>query len=331
MYRFHMTHPYLLDQTGYLNALAFDRWCEQKLRATPPTTLIAISGSSLRTGRALKERGTVFVCDRGSSHQRWQEVLVSEEFRSWGVTRSVSDPRDTEREEEIYNLADAITVPSQFAARSFVDQGVPANKVHVIPYGVRLENFRQTSPPPTGGFQVLFAGAVGLRKGFPYLLEAFSKVRHPAKLLRVAGAIQPEIRSLLDRLPRDKVEFLGVVGQERLAELMSTSHVMVLPSIEEGLALVQGQAMACGCPVIASTNTGAEDLFTDGVEGFVVPIRDPEAIRERLQRLADDPALQREMSDAALVRVRRLGGWDDYGDRWERLLESLSKAPPPTN
>ena len=72
------------------------------------------------------------------------------------------------------------------------------------------------------------------------------------------------------------MEFLGVVGQERLAELMSTSHVMVLPSIEEGLALVQGQAMACGCPVIASTNTGAEDLFTDGVEGFVVPIRDPE-------------------------------------------------------
>ena len=93
----------------------------------------------------------------------------------------MTDPRDTEREEEDrYSLADAITVPSQFAARSFVDQGVSANKVHVIPYGVRLENFRQTSPPPTGGFQVLFAGAVGLRKGFPYLLEAFSKVRHPA-------------------------------------------------------------------------------------------------------------------------------------------------------
>ena len=330
MHRFHVTHPYLLDQMGYLNALTFDRWCEQKLRATPPTSLIAISGSSLRTGRALKQQGTVFVCDRGSSHQRYQEVLVSEEFRVWGISRAVSDPRDTEREEEIYALADAITVPSHFAARSFVEQGVRVEKVHVIPYGVRLESFKQTRSPPKDAFMVLFAGAVGLRKGFPYLLEAFSKLTHPGKLLRVAGAIQPEMEPLLGRLPRDRVELLGVVGQERLAELMSTSHVMVLPSIEEGLALVQGQAMACGCPVIASTNTGAEDLFTDGVEGFVIPIRDSEAIREKLQTLADDTTLQHEMSNAALLRVRRLGGWDDYGDRWETLLNSLSEVPPPT-
>ena len=66
--------------------------------------------------------------------------------------------------------------------------------------------------------------------------------------------------------------------QDRLAAIMSSSHVMILPSIEEGLALVQAQAMACGCPLISSTNTGGEDLFSDGVEGFVVPIRSPEAI-----------------------------------------------------
>ena len=68
---------------------------------------------------------------------------------------------------------------------------------------------------------------------------------------------------------------------------MSSSHVLVLPSVEEGLALVQAQAMACGCPLISSTNTGGEDLFSDGVEGFLVPIRSPEAIAERLQQLAD--------------------------------------------
>ncbi len=137
------------------------------------------------------------------------------------------------------------------------------------------------------------------------------------------------MKTVLDRLPQQSVELLGALPQEQLAHLMSTSHVMVLPSIEEGLALVQGQALACGCPVLCSTNTGGEDLFTSGVEGFVVPVRDVEALTDRMQRLADDPALQSQMSEAALHRVRLLGGWDDYGDRWEFLLKHLvaNKAP----
>ena len=94
--------------------------------------------------------------------------------------------------------------------------------------------------------------------------------------------------------------------------------------------MVQGQALACGCPVIASTNTGAEDLFTDEVEGFIVPIRDAGALTDRMQRLAEDRDLQQRMSAAALRRVRHLGGWSDYGDRWEQLLYQLTGQPPPT-
>ena len=323
----------ITDALGYANALSFDWFTDRELGKTAaPDALVAISGSSLQTGLHLQARGTCFICDRGSSHQRYQEAIVSAEFRRWGVDRAVSDPRDTAREERIYEVADAITVPSSFAARSFVESGVPGEKVHVVPYGVRLERFRRTGEPPGTVFQVLFAGAVGLRKGFPYLLEAFSRLRHPAKVLRVAGAMQPEMREVLGRLPQEHVEFLGAVSQDRLADLMSTSHAMVLPSVEEGLALVQGQALACGCPVIATTNTGAEDLFTDGLEGYILPVGDAEAIADRLQMLADDPALQQRLSEAALRRVHLLGGWTDYGDRWERLLWELTGAlPPPTN
>lgn len=246
-----------------------------------------------------------------------------EEYRLWGVERQVSDERDTVREEAIYAQADAITVPSSMAARSFVEMGVPATKVHTIPYGVRLENFHPAGEPPQGEFRVLFAGAVGLRKGIPYLLQAFSELRHPRKRLLIAGQMQEDLRSVLPRCPQEKVEFLGAVPQARLVELMSTSHTLVLPSIEEGLALVQAQALACGCPVICSTNTGGEDLFSDGVEGFVVPIRDSGAIAVRLQQLADDPLLQAKMRVAALARVQAIGGWTQYGDRWERLLRDL--------
>jgi glycosyltransferase involved in cell wall biosynthesis len=204
--------------------------------------------------------------------------------------------------------------------------GVAAEKLRTIPYGVRLEKFSLSGEPPGDEFCVLFAGAVGLRKGVPYLLQAFAALRHPRKKLRIAGTLQEDIRDVLPSLPTERVEFLGSLPQAELASLMSRSHVLVLPSIEEGLALVQAQALACGCPVLCSTNTGGEDLFDDGCEGFIVPIRDPAALTDRLARLAEDPELWRSMRGAALRRVQSIGGWSQYGDRWEELLRTLVKS-----
>lgn len=325
---------WLRDPLGYANALSFDRWTESRLRRSLRheshiDALIGISGSSLRAGALIQREGGVFICDRGSTHQRFQEQILADEFRRWGVHIPPSDPRDTRREEAIYAACDAITVPSKAAARSFAEMGVAAEKVHVIPYGVRLESFRPTGEPGRDSFDVLFAGSVGLRKGVPYLLDAFARVNHPHKRLRLAGTIQEDIRGILPRLPMDNVEILGPVPQAELATLMSRSQALVLPSIEEGLALVQAQALACGCPVICSTNTGGEDLFSDGLEGFIVPIRDPAALADRLQRLADDPALQQSMREAGLRRVQTIGGWKEYGDKWERLLGQLVGPHPP--
>lgn len=317
--------PQVLDDlTGYMNALTFDEYVTRKLPECD--ALIGISGSSLKAGRLLQSRGGTFVCDRGSSHQRYQEQIVSEEFRRWGITSPVSDPRDTAREEEIYSMADAITVPSSFAARSFHAMGVEQAKVHTIPYGVRLERFRPVSQPIAGRFDVLYVGSVGLRKGVPYLLEAFARLKHPHKRLRVVGALSREFPPVLQRLPKNDVEFLGVRTQDEVARMMSESHLLVLPSIEEGLALVQGQALACGCPVLATTNTGGEDLFEDGVEGFLVPIRDVDALWRRMEMVAGDPALQQQMRAAGLQRVKRIGGWEAYGDRWEALLKALTHS-----
>jgi glycosyltransferase involved in cell wall biosynthesis len=105
---------------------------------------------------------------------------------------------------------------------------------------------------------------------------------------------------------------------------------MVLPSIEEGLAYVQAQALACGCPLISTVNSGAEDLFEDGREGFIVNARDSTAITGCLDRLASDPELRQSMSEAALKRVKSIGGWNAYGEKYsalcEHLIESKSQA-----
>jgi starch synthase len=317
---------WLSDHLGYANALTFDRWTEKRLKLLKerPDALIGISGSSLSSGTWLQREGGIFICDRGSTHQRFQQQIVEQEYALWGVNRPVSDERDTVREEAIYRQADAITVPSSFVLRSFVEMGVPEEKLFRIPYGVRLDNFRPVAEPVAGEFHVLFAGAPGLRKGVPYLFEAFANLKHPRKTLWIAGYVQENLKAALKRLPLANVQFLGAIPQAEMVERMSRSHVLVLPSIEEGLALVQAEAMACGCPVIGSTNSGGDDLYTDGVEGFIVPIRDAKAIQDRMQLLADDPNLRREMGAAALRRVHSMGGWAEYGERWEQLLLQLT-------
>ena len=309
------------ETTDWWSGLVFDAWLTRRIPDTD--ALIAIAGAGLAAGRRVQSRGGKYICDRGSSHARYRSRILQEEHARWWIPLRTEDERDTKREEEQYRISDCITVPSQYAKRSFIAEGIDPNKLRVIPYGVRLDAFRPVESPLQGKFDLLYVGQVNLNKGIQYLLDAFARLRHPEKRLRIAGVVHPEIRKLLATWPSTQVEYLGYLPPSQLVHYFSSSHAFVLPSIDDGFGMVQAQAMACGCPVIATTNTGAEDLFTDGKEGFIVPIRDPQALADRMQQLADDPQLQQRMSAAALERVRSLGGWQQYGDRWVQLLTEL--------
>jgi len=286
--------------------------------------LFALSSSGLTCGREAQKRGAKYICDRGSSHIRYQNAILQEDFRRWGETFAGIDPRVIAKEEAEYDAADIVTVPSTFTFRSFLEMGVPESKLRKVPYGADLRRFEKVADPDPETFDVLFVGQVAFRKGVPDLIEAFRLFKHPKKHLRIVGGMRPEMaRYLKNHRPDDDIEFLGHVPQPKLKHIMSRSHVMILPSIEEGLALVQAQALACGCPVIGTWHTGAEDLFTDGKEGFIVPIRDPRAIADRFGLLADDPVRRAAMSDAALQRIKELGGWTEYGNQMAQVMKDL--------
>jgi starch synthase len=306
-------NSYLKAYWERYSAITFDRYVARHI---PDCDLFCgLSGSATQSGRVAKRRGIRYVCDRGSSHISFQDQILREEFERNGVRFRGIDPTVMEREEAEYENADAITVPSTFALNTFVERGIKREKLRLAPYGVDLTRFKPVWRPPKTSFQVLFVGALTLRKGLKYLIQAFDRLETPKKHLTLIGVpdstTKLTLRQIRDRLD---ITILGQVPQLQLAALMSRSHVMVLPSVEEGLSLVQAQAMACRCPVIASTNTGAADLFTNGIEGFITPIRDANAIAERLQWLADDPVLQDRMAEAALQRTRMIGGWDQYGE-----------------
>src|SRR5260370_1977047 len=105
--------------------------------------------------------------------------------------------------------------------------------------------------------------------------------------------------------------------------MYSKGSVLALPYVEEGLGLVLAQSMACGVPNIASTNTGAEDLFADGKEGFIVPPRDSTAIRERIEWMLSHPLEREEMGRRAPFPGGSLGGWEGFCARRRKTYFNL--------
>jgi glycosyltransferase involved in cell wall biosynthesis len=308
----------------WLSHTLLDKYVSKHIN--PTGTLIALSGSGLKSGQVTKKNGGRYFCDRGSSHIRFQDNILREEHDHWKLPYTNIDSRMVAREEEEYELADYVSVPSNFVANSFVEMGYPRETLFLNPYGARLERFYSMAEPAADEFTIIFVGQVSLRKGFLYLLEAFNRLKHSCKQLKVIGSIAENIKPLLKNYDLTKVKFLGVVNNQQLIQHYNASHVMVLPSIEEGLSMVIGEALACGCPVIASENTGASDFFTNGIEGFIIPPRSVDSLVYRLEELMNDEPLRQRMAVAAVSKVKTIGGWDTYGVRWVRRLSSAGNG-----
>jgi glycosyltransferase involved in cell wall biosynthesis len=305
----------IIQQWEHLSAISFGTYVTRNL---PECDLyVGLSGSALPAGKKAHQRGARYVCDRGSAHIRVQDQLLREEHDRWDMPFPGIDSRTIAREEAEYAETDRITVPSTFAYRSFIEQGIPAEKLRLLPYGVDVSRFQPVAEPAAGRFDVLFVGGMSLQKGIQYLVQAYLRISHPAKSLTFVGAPSQELIAMLKGRglwPSD-ARVLGHMPQTGLKNVMSRSHVLMLPSIQDGFGMVMAQAMACGCPVIASRNTGGADLFSDGREGYSVPIRDVDALVRRLQQLADYPEARAAMGRRALERVQGIGGWRDYGEK----------------
>jgi glycosyltransferase involved in cell wall biosynthesis len=300
----------LAEKAGWYAKQALDHHMARTLE--PSHVYCALSGVGLMSGIAAQRLGAVYVCYRNSTHIQYQEQILQREFAALGLPFAGIDPRVIEKECVEYETADAILVPSEFVHQSFIDQGVAAEKVQAIPFGVNLSAYRRRVPRDSQ-FRVLLVGQLSVRKGLHYLLQAFQLADLKDATLVLVGAEQPETEALLAKFPVGSIEITGPLSRAEVAIQMSRASVFALPSIEEGLSLVMAEALACGCPVIASGNTGARNLFSDGVEGAIVPVGDVEALAQNLVRLHDDRTLLEDMSRNAVDRVRSIGGWDSFG------------------
>jgi glycosyltransferase involved in cell wall biosynthesis len=238
------------------------------------------------------------------------DVLDAEHRRIGRPVPTFLHPRMRQRAARELALADLVRVNSDTARRTFVDRGVPADRVRVIHPAVDLDHFRPV-PLPQGRLRVMAVASIDPRKGIRYLLQAFVDARLPdAELVLVGGTGDRWSRRMLEdyqrRDPRIRVAELDVT-RVPVEHSYGTASVLVHPALEDGYGLVIPQALACGRPVIASRGAGASELIEDGVSGFVVDPASSGAIKTCLQALAADRRLLEQMASAAPLAVRGIG------------------------
>ena len=283
--------------------------------------IIGWSGSSLETIIEAKKKGKIFILERGSSHYSYQMNILKEENSI--INKDYKCNYQTwQRELLEYELADYISIPSSFVKRTFIEAGIDEKKLLVNPYGVNLAEFKQIKKEDDV-FRIIFAGGGSLRKGYHYLLQAFYELNLPNCEVWHLGSINDEVKPFLDKYKHKNWILKGHKPQNELYKYYSQGNVFVMPSLEEGFAMVQFQAMACGLPLVCTTNTGGEDLISkDGEEGFLIPIRDVEVIKEKILYVYNNQNIAKEMGKKAKAKVENGFTWDDYGDRY---IENLKK------
>ena len=254
------------------------------------------------------------------------DQLLLEEYSLWPNWALDETPHRnlhlSDREKQEWNLSQLIVCGSQFVLDGLELQGVPREKCIMIPSAVDLNNHPNKVNETRhihSKLRVLFLGSISVMKGIQYVYKALRQLENSSIETRAAGGIMVN-RQALTKM-EEHIQFLGHVPRADVRNLLRWADVLVLPSISEGSALVTYEALASGVPVITTPNSGSP--VQDGVTGFIVPNRNAEAIAERLEQLAQNPELRREMSINARKYAEEHLSWDAYATRLIAALESV--------
>jgi starch synthase len=288
--------------------------------------VVGFDTSSWILAERAKALGKYFILDQSIGHPLAKEQVyarVRSLYPEWSHSVPRKDDALVAVERLEHALADAIVVPSTFAAETLRDHGVPPGKLRVIGFGTDLSSVRMPERVAGQSRTFLFVGSMTARKGVPVLLEAWRRLDPGDARLWLAGpgTIPDRVRSGLPR----SVTVLGQQTRDEVARLMQQADVFVFPSFFEGLAQVQLEALASGLPVIATHESGASDLVENGLTGLIIPAGDVDATCDAIASLIRAPQRVGDMH-RRLAGQRDRWSWSQYGARWASLLQQLPAA-----
>jgi alpha-maltose-1-phosphate synthase len=295
-----------------------DRAAARRLADPRFTALYAYEDGAEAGFAAARALGKRTLYDLPIGYWRAAHTLLREEAErqpAWAATLPTlrDSPAKTARKDAELATADLVLCASSFTRDTLRQAPAFHAPVAVIPYGAPElpADLPARAPRPAGApLRALFVGSLGQRKGLSYLFAAARRLGPAGLALTVVGRPPALPCPALDA-ELARVRWLPTLSHRGILEEMARHDVFVFPSLFEGFGLVLLEAMACGLPLLATPHTAAPDLITDGREGFIVPIREAEALAERLERWQRDPALCATMGEAARRRAATFT-WPSY-------------------
>ena len=311
--------PRMMELCNMMTAESIDAICARVIE--PCDVFIGLATMSRKTIQAARRKyGALTFVERANRHVLSQEAILQE--ASARVAGAASRPRlrrSVDRELAEYQLADVVSVPAGHVIDSFEEYGFKRSRLFCNPFGVELEMFPPTPAPDREPRRLLMAGTWGVRKGADVLLEAWRRLKARPEFVHVG--------SVLDLpLPTEPgFKHYAPVDITRLVDFYASAHLFVLPSREEGMALVQLQALACGLPIVCTSRTGGADLRSfvrspDSVR--VVQPDDPEALASAIEQALVEVPTPGTMRDLLGSRRPDLS-WAAYARRYEAKIYDL--------
>ncbi|HWD94243.1 MAG TPA: glycosyltransferase family 4 protein [Verrucomicrobiae bacterium] len=260
----------------------FDRWAQSLL--LPGHHFFTGYAFAPGTMQKARNQGGLAFLDAWTSHPEEFWDVLTEEQKIWNSKYPPVSRYYQDRVIESVQSADYICVSSRFVKNSFLKRAYPEDKLLLCPYPVDLEAFTRSNEPRPANrpFTILHTGGLSLRKGAPYLFEAFRLILKevPNAILRVKRGPRDDAKSIVKQNSDLPIEWLEGVDLARHVRRYQNSDLFLFPSIEDGFALSVAEALACGLPVITTPNVGASDLVQPGINGEIVPIRNSRALAD---------------------------------------------------
>ncbi len=307
----------------YLNSL-FENLSTKMIEFNKIDILVAWSGSAEKSFKKINllKKNIIKILERGSTHISFQNKILEEEFKKLKIDKIPIDKRIIEKEIREYNLSDYIFVPSSFAKKTFIENGIDEKKIIKVPYGTNLDEF-YTEENISKQFTIISTGHISIRKGSLYLLEAFNELNLDDSKLLMVGNIEKELFPFLKPFfLNPNIIFQKHVNQKKLRSFYNNSNLFVTSSLEEGLAVVQIQAMACGLPLICTPNSGGEELIEEGKNGFVCPIRDKDYLKNKIIYFYNNREELKLFGKNSNYKAKNYFSWDKYS---QNIYEEYKK------
>ena len=298
---------------------ALDQLVARTLPQLLPSVIHAYEDGAINSFKQAKKSG--ILCSYELPIAYWQTVrrLLSEEkerLPEWEPTlESTREPEEKLfRKEKELDLADCISCPSEFVLQSIPKNIRSKKNCIVAPFGSPspLSNKRLIKDNTNKNLKLLFVGSMSQRKGLADLFEAMKILRNDPVSLTVLG--QPSMPMEFYRKIFPNFEYLAPCSNDSIRRIMQEHDALVLPSIVEGRALVQQEALACGLPLIVTANAGGEDLIEEGVTGYLVSIRSPKDISEKITRLIENRKSYPDFRRACQAKAQ-LYSWKEYAQK----------------